>query len=323
MDTNPHFCSMHWRLRGAAEALFEKRPSDVAHEYFNYNARPAYFKDTAATLAPAGLAWAAHWSPTKIIDGLDLTPRQATFLNGIVEPHRREQLRDFALNTARRLDIWSKFAADEQRYARDELMGKLGFILVRPSDDFDFKIAGVLGEVALSRRLYAPLLEFLATLRPTTVEALRERLADISLDELYEALCILVDKEMIQVCAANGATAARAVGPARALNAAIIARAPESDEIAYLGSPVTGSGLRVSRLHQIFLLAEQDGARDTSDLAHFAASRLKPCGSRPIPPECSSADLLEREAEMFVRRWRPFFVALGLVDQRVSGNSRS
>ena len=93
------------------------------------------------------------------------------------------------------------------------------------------------------------------------------------------------------------------------MNAEILHRAVTEDRIQALASPVTGGGVPVSRIEQLFLLACKQGARTPDAWARFAWDTL--AGSAVDKPRV--ADILV-EALSFLQRL-PHLMALKLIDE--------
>ena len=103
------------------------------------------------------------------------------------------------------------------------------------------------------------------------------------------------------------------------LNGEILRRSLTEDRIHALASPVTGGGVRVSRLQQLFLYAVGEDARSPDEWARFAWSvvgrndadrDLEPSDDRP------TTFTILREALNFLQ-CLPHFAALKLVDEKV------
>ncbi len=297
LDINPAFAGLHWNLRPVAEDLLTGNVSHVAHEYFNRAWRPLHFRDLAAVMATAGLAWACPAATLDGIDALHLTPRQAAFLNEIADRDTREQLRDFVLNTGRRSDVWLK-GKHTPHHARGDLLAETRVILARPVERFNYEIQGSLGCVALARPCYGELLDQLSELRPRSIAALSRCLSPrLSTDEVCEAIGVLHALQMIEIVNPSDGEIDRSGPTAGALNQTILGMSLDGDDVNHLGSPLTGSGVKASRPHRLFLLARQEGAMTIDAMCKFAAAALA------RRPETRVDDtLIRRQAEAFERQ---------------------
>ncbi len=310
LDTNPSFLGIHSNLRVLTQTLATQDPSHLAHEYFNYQFRPGYFLDLAVALSAAGVGWAAPWSASRDIDCLHLTARQDAFLQGIERLERREQLRDLMLNTGMRTDIFAK-SAHAVKSARLSLLTEMAFVLVVPVASVPSVVSGGLGELALAKDLYVPLLAKLAAHKPVTISALHACLQErYSMDEVADAVAILVDANCLHVVKSDADDISLSTPKAHALNLRILQMSRDGDTVRHLGSPLTGGGIELSRSQRLFLLAHAEGARDVDSYARAAEPALAAKQSGATPPD---GTLLRRDAKDFMDRFLPIYRSLALI----------
>lgn len=310
LDTNPAISHHHWSLREMTEAVLKTDPNHAAHEYFNHVFQAEFFADLAARLAASQIQWACSLSPTASLSDLHLTPRQAKYLKTIDETVAREQLRDFMLDTSGRSDIWMRCATVPYDN-RHELLRDFRFISAKPVDDFKYKIDGGLGQISLSRDLYGRLFDAFSCLQPMSIGVLQDRLCShFPPDEICDAISILVSQGVVQVVNASEDEISRSRATSRALNRTILEMSLSDDTISYLGSPLTGGGIRVSRLHRLFLLASENGERGIDAWSRFAEHALSSDGSDPTDPA-----IIRHEAENFNERFLPVYSGLAIAER--------
>ena len=99
------------------------------------------------------------------------------------------------------------------------------------------------------------------------------------------------------------------------LNTVLIDKARGDASVAFLASPVTGGGIAVSRIEQLFLLARRNGQ---DHRAAFVSSMLQQQGERLVKdgrtieePEANLAELTA-QAEDFEQKREPILNALGI-----------
>jgi hypothetical protein len=131
--------------------------------------------------------------------------------------------------------------------------------------------------------------------------------------KLMEAFGILVGSGHVQPCPSGKDDAAR-LKRTRAFNAAVMRRAEAAEEIQFLASPVTGSGVPADRMAQLFLAAQASGA----DPVQRAWAVLQAQGQRLVKDgkpldgaEANLADLRERY-DTFVKTRLPVLRQLGI-----------
>lgn len=233
----------------------------LAHEYFNADWTPFYFADVAAELAEAKLGFVGSAYLLDQIDAANLTAGQQTLLASIDDPVRRQGLRDFMVNQQFRRDIFVKGALPLSMPESRALWSEQRFALSTARSEVPLKAAGALGEVNLQAEVYAPILDALAA-GPATFRQLTasKPVADLGWARITQALAVLVGTGHLQPCLPAADEAKRAQRT-RAFNAAVMKRAESSAALQFLASPVTGGGVSVDRIQQLFLagLAQKGG----------------------------------------------------------------
>jgi hypothetical protein len=141
------------------------------------------------------------------------------------------------------------------------------------------KVKGSLGEATLRQEAYEPVLDALAR-GPRTV---RQLLADqhvsaLGFASLSECLTVLIGAGHLQPCLNQNGDEDRSACT-RAFNNAVLHRAVLSDDLAALASPVTGGGVPVDRISQLFILAHR---QKQADAAQYVWSVLEGQGQRLI-----------------------------------------
>lgn len=225
----------------------------LAHEYFNADWTPFYFADVAAELAEAKLGFVCSTHLLDQIDAVNMTSEQQTLLAGIDDPVRRQGLRDYMVNQQFRRDIFVKGAVPLSPLEAQALWSEQRFALTTARVDVPLKAAGALGEANLQEEVYAPILDALAA-GPITFRQLTasKPIADLGWSRITQALSILVGTGHLQPCLPAADEAKRAQRT-RAFNAAVMKRADHSADLQFLASPVTGGGVLVDRIQQLFL----------------------------------------------------------------------
>jgi hypothetical protein len=314
LDLQPSFMQHHRRLLTSLKKMLVESSDSLIHEYFNYNWRPRYFLDTAQFLKRFGLSWAAPWSLDETSQDLHLTPRQQAYLSNFSDPIQREPLKDFVLNREARSDVWLQGATPRPSPNPNDDLRTERVILVRPKDDFTYRAEGTLGEMALSRGLYGRLLEALADHEPTSIAQLEETLSDrANFHELIDAVCILIEQQFLQVVNPSDSEIEHSSPASRAVNRNILEIGRRGQMLGHLGSPVTGGGIKVSCLNQLFLLAREEGARYPEQYASFAKDVLANM-EVPNTGKNTDPDQINSEAEAFEARHLPIYRALNMTE---------
>jgi hypothetical protein len=193
-------------------------------------------------------------------------------------------------------------------------------MLLNPAGEVPLKVMGQLGEATLQESVYRPLLAALADYRPKSLGQLEEALAASKIDfrQIAEAAGIMVGAGQLAPVQPEE-DAAAAAPQTRRLNAHILARAHSSNDIGYLASPVTGGGVAVPAIQQLFIVARQRGHKLPQEWASFCWQALSAQGQRLVKEgkvvETAEENLAElvRQAKEFAEQRLPVLQALQVV----------
>ena len=292
----------------------------LVHEYLAPDFRVLPFADVAQDFASISLQFAAPAFVIDAIDGINLTADGTALLATIDNIGLRETTRDFLTHRGFRRDIYVKGRRALAPLQQTEALLAERFVLARIADDISYKTAGPIGEITLQENLFRPLIAALAqhnyAAKTAAVLHADPALAGFSLPMLFEALAVLIgtdQAELAQVPTAAGRAACKR------LNAHLIDLARTSLDVEYLASPVTGGGVPVSRIQQLFLLAMQRGKQDVVLQAEFVWQILASQGHRlvvagqPLEGDAESIAELTRNAEEFVAKRLPILQAMEIM----------
>jgi SAM-dependent methyltransferase len=244
----------------------------LSHEFLNQNWEPFLFSETARTLAPAGLQFLAAMGLRDQIDDVNFTPGQCAMLASIDDAALRETARDFLRMRRQRYDVFVKGGQPGPGIARDQ-----AFVAMIPPHLASDENRAVLERLAADG--YRP-----------------KALPDVPREQLYD----LVDAMLVQPVQPAAATQQARAACTR-LNDEILRRSRDGDTIRVLASPVTGTGIPVSRAERLFLLAMRDGAATPQHWVTFA---------RQAMPDSPPRDLMMSALAMRLRL--PCLQALGV-----------
>jgi hypothetical protein len=109
-----------------------------------------------------------------------------------------------------------------------------------------------------------------------------------NLGSITDVIKILVGRGDLQPALPAEGDAARTAS-VRAFNDAVLARVMDSPEFGYLASPVTGGGVRVDRLTQLYLFAQMRGLGDPAELLAKLKQGASAPGDDTVPPTIEEA----------------------------------
>ncbi|MNN08323.1 putative methyltransferase regulatory domain protein [compost metagenome] len=293
----------------------------IAHEYFNADWQPMAFSSVAAMLGEAKLEFASSANYTALVDMLNLTAEHQQFLAEIPDPVFRETTRAFLVNEQFRKDYWVKGARRLTPLAQISAVRAVRVMLAVPRDEVVLSVHGVLGDADMDERVYAPVLDAMADHRVYTIGELEQQLAgsEAGLAALLQIILVLVSKGSVLAVQDEADIAVARPRTAR-LNAHLLEQALARTDLHSLASPLTGGGVVVSHLQQLFLWAKQQGCptpqewvRATWPVLLRLEQLLTKDGKPLLTEEENLAELLAR-AEYFSARTLPVLRALGVAD---------
>jgi SAM-dependent methyltransferase len=312
--TQPGYALVNPLLAERVDALSQENPNYLAHEYFNRDWHPMSFLQAASLLGAAGLTYGGSADYRDHIDEINLTPDQRALLAGIADTGLRETARDFCVNQSLRRDYWVK---DPQTLRDDEREAKLRahrVILALPRSSVVLTVRGMLGETMLPEALYSPILDALSSYRPATLQDIENSVGGrgITLEQIVKAVMLLVRMGVL-LNAHDDAQISASRQSAQKLNAAICEQARHHDEVQFLVSPVSGSGIFMPRVPQLFLLARLHHHQQPAQWAEFAEAVLRAAfeSSQATTELPSRADLVAK-ASRFAQVHLPILQALGI-----------
>lgn len=141
---------------------------------------------------------------------------------------------------------------------------------MKPAAQVSTRFSTEFGNVTLSEEFYRPLLEYLES-KNFRAKDLREYAAQKNLDTraIVEAITFLVNAKHVMPCQSDAAINLVKKSCER-LNDYICGRANFDDKIHFLASPLTGCGVAVNRLQQIFLAQYKGGDKSAEKLSEAA-----------------------------------------------------
>lgn len=292
----------------------------LAHEYFNSDWHPMPFARTAECLKPAKLGFACSAWFADHVDILNLSNEQQTFLLQLPDSNFRQSVRDFMVNQQFRRDYWVKGLRRLSAIQQAEHLRAMGFMMIKPRKDIDLNVSGALGSARLNEDVYLPLLDLLADHRVRTLQKIERDLQryKIGYQQLAQALTVLVSKGVVAPVQERQQTDKQKAATDR-MNTVLMDKARHTQDIACLASPVTGGGINLDRVQQLFVLSMKDGSKDASALAAGVWNLLSAQGQRlvdegqPLQSEEENLNFLMKRATKFLADQVGLFKALQIM----------
>lgn len=302
MATNPLYTRANPQVAPRFEKLKEQNRHYLAHEYFNKDWHPMYFADMAQWLAPAKLGFACSAHYPDALDAINLTSDQQTLLQEITDPAFRQTVRDYMVNQQFRKDYWVK--GPRKLSALEQAEGLLAqrVMLVTHRPDVQLKMTGVLGESTMNETVYNPILDLLADYKPRTIGEIEQavKASNLSRAQILQAMVVLVGMGHL-AAVQDDVTISAAIKKTQALNQHLMIKARSHSDLTYLASPVTGGGVMVARIPQLFVLAFSRGQKQPADWVRFAWQILSAQGQSLLKDGKALATAEENMAELTVQ----------------------
>lgn len=314
LSTNPLFSRANPQVGKRLEKMKGSSRHYLAHEYFNRDWHPMHFATMADWLEPAKVQFACSANLIDLVDAVNLTPEQQTFLAEIPDPMFRQTTRDFMVNQQFRKDYWVKGIRKLSPLAQAEALHQIRVILTTFRPDASLKVTGALGEANLSEDVYNPILDLLSDHKPRSLAELDAKLkGKVHFKQLLQAVTLLSGAGHLSGVQAEFPKANKT---AKAINTHLMHKARGSNDISYLASPVTGGGVAVNRFQQLFLLSISQGKKQPAEWAKFAWSVLAAQGQKLIKEgkaldaEEDNITELTSQAQTFAQKELPILNAL-------------
>lgn len=317
LATNPMFLKANPLIADRIKQMKKHNRHYLAHEYFNRDWHPMHFATMAEWLKDAKVQYACSASFLEHVDVVNLTPEQQAFVKEIPDPMFRESVRDFMTNQQFRRDFWVKGLRRLSALEQVEQVRQQRVMLVTPREDVSLTLKGMVGEVTMTEKIYVPILDSLADNKPKLLGQVEQLVAEkgINLHQLLQAAALLTAAGNLSPVQ-DEATAARMRKRTDKLNLHLVNKSRHSVDNAYLASPMTGGGIAVDRISQLFLLAIFQGRKQAPEWVQFVWQVLSAQGHKLIK-EGKTLDTLEENmaeltalAEKFSKKQLPMLKAL-------------
>jgi SAM-dependent methyltransferase len=318
--TNPNYLKANPAVADRLKGMKSHNRNYLAHEYFNRDWLPMPFSKMAQWLAPAKLNFACSADYLGHVNAINLTSKQQVFLAEIPDPMFRQSVYDFMLNQQFRKDYWVKGPRKLTQFEKVEALRLHKVILVEPRADISLKVSGALGMATMHEDVYGPILDTLADHQPKSLIQIEQLLVEksIELSQITEAVVMLMGIGALSNVQDDVGSAA-AQSTTDRLNAYLTDKSRGNFDVSYLASPVTGGGIAVTRLQQLFLLALRMGQSQPSELAQTVWNILEPQGQKVkkenLTLETAEENLSELTslASTFIQKKLPIFQALKII----------
>ncbi|WP_256368924.1 class I SAM-dependent methyltransferase [Agrobacterium sp. a22-2] len=315
-------------VRHHVKAMAQQGRSYLAHEYLNADWHLEHFADMVHSLDDAKLTYVGS---ARLLDGIDYFQMEDAAIKLIARvghPVMRETVRDYMISRRFRTDVFVKGARLLSSVEHRDAWNAQLFVLSRSLIDIPKKIACGRGEVELPTEKYDRIIEAMSDhgYRPKTAKEIYEHKSMRSLNQ-QDVISMLTVLTGAGFASPAQVPSARVMEQCRALNAYILQRARISSNLRYMVSPVTGGGITLPHMAQLFVIACSEGETNPEVMADRVWQFLEASGERVVRDgkriESRSENLKEvlAAANRFLSYERPLLEALEVIDRDQSSRA--
>ena len=272
LSRDPKYATAFPAATDRIKALKEHSKHYLAHEYFNRDWHPMHFATMSDWLSEAKLEYAGPADFLSHVDTINFTEEQQSLLGEMTDPMFRESVKDFVLNQMFRRDYWVKGLRRLNSLDQQHLLENQKIVLVTPPKNIKLKVKGALGEADLHEEIYSPVIESLADHEAHSLQNVLDQVnstnpeLNASFPQILQAAVILIGNGHAEIAQENAPAEAFRARSAE-LNEHLRKKARAGGDIGFLLSPVTGGGIAVNRIDQLFLqLIKEDSDFSTEGL---------------------------------------------------------
>lgn len=282
MKCNPKFKEANPQVQERLERIKKQDRHYLAHEYFNADWAPMGFAAMNALLIDAKLSYAGSANFADGVPSINFNSEQIDLIRSIEDPVFSEVIKDICVNQGFRKDYWVKGTRKLTAYERSLKISNIPIALITEVHDIELKVMGNLGEAQLTKTIYEPLLLELRKHEKITIGELTmkaEKFADKA--QVLEAVLVLLSKNNIAIAMTDNEVK-DAQRSTSALNSHLATEAISKDEVPFLVSPVTLTGLPLSKFERLFLLALKNNCKTPDEIGIYVWNLLAAQGQRVV-----------------------------------------
>lgn len=240
--------------------LFSKNATYLVHEYLNNNWQPLYFTQIEEAFEKAKLSFACSTHYLDDYAACLFDEEQQNYLDNIHDLSLKQTIKDYFLNKQFRRDYWVKGARKLTINEKISLWKELSVMLIIDPDKINTEINHY-RVTTIKQELLSPLLEKLKDKQIHQVGKLMAQLEnEIDPMLLFELLALLISKKDV-VLVQDEKVIKESLPHCQKLNHYILQFARNNNDISFVASPVSGGGVNLGRIDQLFTLAYIEGIK--------------------------------------------------------------
>lgn len=317
LELSQRLCNSSPTLIPKIDELLGLDPHYLTHEYLNTYWQPMYFSQIEELLSSAKLNYACSVNYLEDFPECLFSPEQQEYFKTIENPSFAQTIKDYMLNKQFRRDYWVKGQQRLNLAEATEIWKTLSVLLVLQRNEVPMSISAY-RQTDLLPEVFDPILDILADNKIHSVaDILTELNGKLSDNEVFNALALLYGKQDILLAQPNEYIEQARPRCAK-LNRYLLERARISNEICVLASPVTGEGMLLGLLDQLFALAHQEDIPRTKwedfvwDILVSKNQRIVK-NEKPLEEEAENREELKHLQGIFLKYKLPVLQELGIL----------
>lgn len=298
LKTNPQFLQANPQIGERINKLSDQNRHYLAHEYFNRDWHPMHFSEMLNSLESAKVGYASSANYIDQIEGINYTEDQRTFIQTVPDAMLRESVKDFMTNAQFRKDYWIKGVRKQSLFDQTNRFKDESIILCTKKETVPLTVPCALGEANLAANVYNVVLDSIGDYKEHKIgdvfESVKSEIK--TFPQLAEVIITLAHSGHINTVQKNPSV--RCVESSQSLNSHIMNLSKSTSDQAFLASAVTGGGIPVSRLEQLYLLATKSGNQSAQEISEFVWEILEAQNQRVLKEGKTIEGIEENKGEL-------------------------
>lgn len=310
-EQQPLFLTQNPKAIDKLQQLEKQNPNYLIHEYLNQDWQCFSFQQIVRLFEDIKLSYAGTTDVSSLIEYIHLSTEQQQFLNQIDHPVLKEQCRDYFTANQFRRDLYVRGKNNLNSLQVMERLRATAFVFLGTLENLPDSIVGNLGRFELVQEVYEKIAQqfIRAEYAPLTIRALENNVPDLSYEQILNAMVILCHLGFVQPCQ-NVAPSDQVLEQCHALNRYLLTQAQFHNQYQVLANPITGIGVTLSQLDQLYFYAYfVEGLTTPADMAECVQHRLDNLQIAIIDGDEQAINDRKKSLKVLEQRIKAFFDA--------------
>lgn len=307
-------------IKNRLDSMKKSDKNYVVHEYLHESWRAFYFPEVSEDMAKAKLNYLCLAQPGEAFMQNVLPEKLREKLATLHDRDNREFIKDLALNTGFRKDIYSRGVRKQlDAYEKNVWFINQQWLLLKRDIPEKFQFSLSVGKVTGDEKTYRPIVDHLRQGVLTTQEL--QRATGLQLDPLIQALVILYGDGAIAIYKKN------TPHKAQELNKIIAKNAFENNGFKFIALPNINSAIPQDSTNLTWLSGIYAGYTTKDALVNHVYHTLSSRGLSVVyKGEKLTGDSMKKRLYQIEEKWRkemlPLWQQVGVVPSKIKGSKR-